>query len=187
MFLGNNIYCGCPILAFCLWLLALIYFFYDSGDIKIKEIPEDSYYWQQEKPRKNSSEGSDDNSKDNFWKKLVKYVAITFGVALIAVTGLIVYSYVSTQHEFTLYQTFRQDFQEYVEITRAASPGSYSYSRYFTICENANLWHQKVKDGEAVDIFQKLLVITEWAKDEEAQTCYALLKVEVAKLKDLPS
>ena len=185
MFLGNNIYCGCPVLAFFLWLLALIYFFYDSGDIKIKEIPEDSYYWHQEKPRKNSSDDSDDNSKGNFWKKLFKYIAITFGVALIAVTGLIVYSYISTQHEFMLYKTFRQDLLEYIDITRAAPQGSYSYSRYFTICENANLWHKKIEEAEAVDIFQKLLVITEWAKDEEAQTCYSLLKVEVAKLKNL--
>ena len=170
---------------FFLWLLALIYFFYDSGDIKIKEIPEDSYHFHQEKPIKNSSDDSDDNSKGNFWKKLFKYIAITFGVALIAITGLIVYSYISTQHEFMLYQTFRKDLLEYIDITRAAPQGSYSYSRYFTICENANLWHKKIEEAEAVDIFQKLLVITEWAKNEEAQTCYSLLKVEVAKLKDI--
>ena len=112
-------------------------------------------------------------------------MGIALGVTLVAVTVLIAYSYVSASQELVVYENFRLDFQEYVEITRNAPVGSYSYANYFKICENFNLWEQKIKAAEVKGPFNKLLIIQEWVKDSEAQAYYELLKAEVFRVKNL--
>lgn len=168
----------------------MIYFFYDPEKIRIKETPENFYHqrWEEEKFPTNSGNGSenpDDRDKPSFWKKVLKYAGILFGVTLVVVTGLIVYSYVSTSQELVIYENFRLDFQEYVEITRRAPVGSYSYANYFKISENFNLWEQKIRAAEVKGTFDKLLIIREWTKDSEAQAYYELLKAEVFRVKNL--
>lgn len=180
------------ILVFCLWLLALTYFFYDSEKIGIKEVPENFYHQQreEEKSRINSGNGSenpDDGDKRAFWKKVLKYLGIAVGVTLVLVTGLIAYSYVNVDvpQEFVLYENFRRDFQEYVSIFGNAPPGSYKPAEYLQICENFNLWEEKIKVAEAKGPFEKLLVVWEWVRDSEAQAYYELLKAEVSRIKSL--
>ena len=178
------------ILVFCLWLLALTYFFYDSEKIGIKEVPENFYHQQreEEKSRINSGNGSenpDDGDKRAFWKKVLKYLGIAVGVTLVLVTGLIAYSYVNVSQEFLLYENFRRDFQEYVSIFGNAPPGSYKPAEYLQICENFNLWEEKIKVAEAKGPFEKLLVLREWLNDAEVDFYRALVKAQTLKAKSL--
>lgn len=190
MFLQINAGSNLLILVCFLWLLTLIYFFYDSEKIGIKELPEDFYHQKREEEKSQTNLGNgagnpEDSEKRNFLKKALKYLGIVFGVTLAAVTLLIAYSYVSGSQDLVIYENFRLDFQEYVEITRSAPVGSYSYSNYFKICENFNLWEQKIRAAEAKGPFDKLLIVQEWIKDREAQAYYELLKVEVLRVKSL--